>query len=538
MSLTEETFKENIKNNQPKYYDDTRKHYYLASNKESIAVLLENQAKELTDILVDYKNKFNIMIRERQKKADESNKLDKKINRIQNVDKIKFQQLNKSKSQNDLIANSIIIKKKKKEELEFENQTLLKQLSKLKKDMLVIKKEINVYDEKNNQLKKNIFQQKLLSNNIKLEYNQVYSKILEQNKKNKFEKNENDLQIKYYNTIIEQKSSFIQSGDERLKRQSEIEAREKKENSDKIEVEKRHKLQLLRLFNIYLEKKMSTLLKKYENIEKNFNKIKNLTGTSDLSKIVDEILNKNKNYQLKLNEVNKNQNLIKSLEEDINKLNNKMNNIIKKYGVITDNEILTNKRDLDKEELDLEQNENQLNEKYLNLQKQNQKVSLVYENVKSNILKLYDDSMEWVKKENKDGIYKTKLKENYDNINDEIKDKFEIFTYNNEKKINILFLCHSKQELLNIIKQKGRKINLQMDDNFKKNFNKIKLEKPKLKRQLSDAMITSNSNFRKTDLKDDSNLKEKENQDLIFKTFLKEYKLEKIKEMGMIIEKK
>ena len=538
MSLTEETFKENIKNNQPKYYDDTRKHYYLASNKESIAVLLENQAKELTDILVDYKNKFNIMIRERQKKADESNKLDKKINRIQNVDKIKFQQLNKSKSQNDLIANSIIIKKKKKEELEFENQTLLKQLSKLKKDMLVIKKEINVYDEKNNQLKKNIFQQKLLSNNIKLEYNQVYSKILEQNKKNKFEKNENDLQIKYYNTIIEQKSSFIQSGDERLKRQSEIEAREKKENSDKIEVEKRHKLQLLRLFNIYLEKKMSTLLKKYENIEKNFNKIKNLTGTSDLSKIVDEILNKNKNYQLKLNEVKKNQDLIKKLEEDINKLNNKMNNIIKKYGVITDNEILTNKRDLDKEELDLEQNENQLNEKYLNLQKQNQKVSLVYENVKSNILKLYDDSMEWVKKENKDGIYKTKLKENYDNINDEIKDKFEIFTYNNEKKINILFLCHSKQELLNIIKQKGRKINLQMDDNFKKNFNKIKLEKPKLKRQLSDAMITSNSNFRKTDLKDDSNLKEKENQDLIFKTFLKEYKLEKIKEMGMIIEKK
>ena len=538
MSLTEETFKENIKNNQPKYYDDTRKHYYLASNKESIAVLLENQAKELTDILVDYKNKFNIMIRERQKKADESNKLDKKINRIQNVDKIKFQQLNKSKSQNDLIANSIIIKKKKKEELEFENQTLLKQLSKLKKDMLVIKKEINVYDEKNNQLKKNIFQQKLLSNNIKLEYNQVYSKILEQNKKNKFEKNENDLQIKYYNTIIEQKSSFIQSGDERLKRQSEIEAREKKENSDKIEVEKRHKLQLLRLFNIYLEKKMSTLLKKYENIEKNFNKIKNLTGTSDLSKIVDEILNKNKNYQLKLNEVNKNQNLIKSLEEDINKLNNKMDTIIKKYGVITDNDIINNKRDLDKEELDLEKDENELNEKYLNLQKLNQKISLVYENVKSNILKLYDDSMEWVKKENKDGIYKTKLKENYDNINDEIKEKFEIFTYNCEKKMNMLFLCHSKQELFNIIKQKGRKINLQMDDNFKKNFNKIKLEKPKLKRQLSDAMITSNSNFRKTDLKDDSNLKEKENQDLIFKTFLKEYKLEKIKEMGMIIEKK
>ena len=283
---------------------------------------------------------------------------------------------------------------------------------------------------------------------------------------------------------------------------------------------------------------MSTLLKKYENIEKNFNKIKNITGTSDLSKIVDEILNKNKNYQLKLNEVKKNQDLIKKLEEDINKLNNKMDTIIKKYGVITDNEILTNKRDLDKEELDLEKDENELNEKYLNLQKLNQKISLVYENVKSNILKLYDDMIEWAKKENKDEIYKTELKENYDNINDEIKEKFEIFTYNCEKKMNMLFLCHSKQELFNIIKQKGRKINLQMDDNFKKIFNKIKLEKPKLKRQLSDAMITSISNFRKTDQKDDSNLKEKENQDLIFKSFLREYKLEKLKEMGMITEKK
>ena len=113
MSLPEEPIKENIKNNYPKYYDDNRKHYYLASNKESIAVLLQNQEKELTNILVDYKNEFNIMIREKQKKAEESNKLDKKINRIQNVDKINFRQLNTSKSQNDLIESSIKKKKKK-----------------------------------------------------------------------------------------------------------------------------------------------------------------------------------------------------------------------------------------------------------------------------------------------------------------------------------------------------------------------------------------------------------------------------------------
>ena len=113
MSLPEETVIVNTKKNQPKYYDDTRKHYYLASNKENIAVLLKNQEKELTDILVDYKNELNIMFRERQKKAEESNKLDKKINRIQNVDKNNFKQLSKSKSQNDLIESSINIKNKK-----------------------------------------------------------------------------------------------------------------------------------------------------------------------------------------------------------------------------------------------------------------------------------------------------------------------------------------------------------------------------------------------------------------------------------------
>ena len=537
-AITEESEKLKLKKSPPKYYEDTRKHYYLASNNESIATLLDNQAKELTQILVDYKNEYNIMIRERQKKTEESNEIDKKINRIQNVDKKHLKKLGKSKSQNDLISDSINLKKKKKEELEYENKTLSNQVNKLRKDIWVITKEVNMYDHKNEVLKKNLFKQKLISNNIKLESDQVYSKILEQNKKNNFAKNENDLQIQYYNTIIEQKSSFILAGDERIKRQLEIEAKERKENSDKIEIEKRHKLHLLKLYNIFLEKKMSKLLKKYENLEKNFNEIKNITGTAELTKIIDEILNKNKNYQLKMNEVYKNQKLIKELDNDIIKLNKKVNNIFEKYGVITDKETLNIKRDLDDEEKNLEKKEKELIEKYDELQKIYQNVNLIFENVKYNINKLYDDMMEWAKKENKDNIYKINLNSNEENKYDMLKEKFENFTYNTEKKLNILFLCHSKQEFINVIRQKGKKINLQMDDNFKRIFNKIKLEKPKLKKQKSDVMIiTTNSNIYNKNNQQTKSTKEKETQDLIFHSFLKEYKQEKYKEIGVINKK-
>ena len=189
-----------------------------------------------------------------------------------------------------------------------------------------------------------------------------------------------------------------------------------------------------------------------------------------------------------MNEVYKNQKLIKELDNDIIKLNKKINNIFEKYGVITDKETLNIKRDLDDEEKNLEKNEKELIEKYDELQKICQNVNLVFENVKYNINNLYDDMMEWAKKENKDNIYKINLNSNEENKYDMLKEKLENFTYNTEKKLNILFLCHSKQEFINIIRQKGKKINLQMDDNFKRIFNKIKLEKPKLKKQKSDVI--------------------------------------------------
>ena len=44
-AITEESEKLKLKKSPPKYYEDTRKHYYLASNNESIATLKNRRIK-------------------------------------------------------------------------------------------------------------------------------------------------------------------------------------------------------------------------------------------------------------------------------------------------------------------------------------------------------------------------------------------------------------------------------------------------------------------------------------------------------------
>ena len=69
---------------------------------------------------------------------------------------------------------------------------------------------------------------RLDENIIKEKGNQVYSKIEQQNEKNLKNKNENDLQVQYYETVIKQKYLFMQFADERKERQKKIEQINKK----------------------------------------------------------------------------------------------------------------------------------------------------------------------------------------------------------------------------------------------------------------------------------------------------------------------
>ena len=66
-----DSLKKSKKKTEPKlsrYMIDTRKHYYLASNTDSIESYMQQQINELTNILINYKFQYDNIIRQRIKK--------------------------------------------------------------------------------------------------------------------------------------------------------------------------------------------------------------------------------------------------------------------------------------------------------------------------------------------------------------------------------------------------------------------------------------------------------------------------------------
>ena len=147
-------------------------------------------------------------------------------------------------------------------------------LSKIKKDINISELSLQKSYDKQNILNQKLQRQKLLENKIKAKSNQINSKISTQKEKNKRDQNEYNLQVQYYNTIIEQKMDFIRAAEERKERQLKIAQDAKKTSGDKDEKEKREKLQLLYLINKFLQKKMENELEKNRKIEDTFSKIR------------------------------------------------------------------------------------------------------------------------------------------------------------------------------------------------------------------------------------------------------------------------
>ena len=89
---------------------------------------------------------------------------------------------------------------------------------------------------------------------------------------------------------------FMEFSDERKARQIKIEQQAKIDSHDKQEVDKRRKYMLLLLYNQYLKQRMENQLKKYEELEYIYQKIKDLTGTDDLTMIIKFVMLRNKRY--------------------------------------------------------------------------------------------------------------------------------------------------------------------------------------------------------------------------------------------------
>ena len=478
-------YQELNKNASSRYMEDTRKHYLLASNTESLQSLMDNQKEELTNVLIELKSEYDLITRESSIKKQLIEEYNKKIIMLQkaNINNKKKQEEKKETTRN--LKEGIDIKKNKKNEEMYNKKTLEKQLDKLSKDLIIIQKQIYQCENESALLDKKKEKTKLEENAINEKKNQIQYKIDEQTSRIRKNRSENDLQIQYYETVIRQKVLFMQLADDRKERQKKIEQDAKNDSLDKQEVEKRKKLLLLMLYNQYLKQRMDNQLKKYEELEYTFQKIRDIVGTQDLSLIINFVLERNKRYNYNLHIVEEKQRKIDKITKDIKRMKSQLVNI--------KNEVLVNEKSsmdsnlktetsmseyngLNKKEINMIKIENEKNQQLRLLGQKYNEVNLAYNQVLTNIKEMqeYDNNnpldLGEEEKEENEGIKKDeKRKIKLSNEENEIIEGYENLLNKILKAFNILYLCKSKQEFINLMREKG----ISQKQNFEENKSNV-----------------------------------------------------------------
>ena len=454
------------KSSSSRYMLDTRKHYLLASNTESLQTLMQKQRGDLTNVLIELKSEYDLITRESSIKKQLIEEYNKKITMLQKSNSSKEKIHEEKKETSRSIKEGIEIKKNKKNEEIYNKKTLSKQLEKLTKDLLLIQKSIVQCENESVLLDKKKERILLEENAIKEKKNQVQYKIDEEHQKILRNRSENDLQIQYYETVIRQKELFMQLADERKNRQKKIEQEAKNDSQDKQEVERRRKLLLLMLYNQYLKKRMENQLNKYEELEYIFQQIRDIVGTQDLALIINFVMQRSKRYNYNLQIVDEKQKKIDRLQKDIKQmktiLKNLKNEVVVNEKEKSDENALDN-NGLNKKEINMIKIENEKNQQLRILGQKYNEVNLAYNQVITNIkgMEEYDmnnplelgedekEEKEEIKKDESDSKIKlTKEEEDiiegYDNLLNKILKAF-----------NILYLCKSKTEFINLMREKG-----------------------------------------------------------------------------------
>ena len=377
-----------LKNAQPKYLTEGKKHYLLASSEESLQALKENQNAELTRVLISLKSEHDQITLESDKIQKQIEEYDKKIKMIQLADEASKAEDEQQKKQLKFMNEGIDAKKERKDEEEYNKKSLLKQREKINKDLLLLQKEIIKYENESQVLDKKLERAGLDQNLIKEKKNQVFSQIESQRQKNNTSSNENELKIKQYKKMIELKSAFLRFSDERKEIQNQIAQKAKNDALDKQEVEKRKTLKLLMLYNQYLRTLMDEELKQNEDLENIFQEIRDIVGTKNLDEIVDFIMNRNKRYNYACQEI-----------EDCEKMNKRLKKEIKwlkENLVVLKNDLLVQEKDNQKEleielatdqeeEMKIIEKEKEKNRDLLELGKKYNEVEKAYQLVFQNI---------------------------------------------------------------------------------------------------------------------------------------------------------
>ena len=406
-------------NTLPTYMISTKKHYYLASVNENVQQLIKQEIDGLTTVLIDLKSQYDIISKESIEKKLQTEELTKKIDSLQKILKHSRGQIEDTNTKSKNLANLIKQKRTELNEGLYQMKTLLGNINKLKKDNFLLQKKINVNEDITKRLANNNQLEMLKETALNGKKNKVHSEIAKQKAKNAFEKGEQDLQLQYYKTIIEQKNMFIRTDEERKERQKKLAEEAKNNSADKQEIEKRKILCLLKLYNIYLENEMAKSLKENEEIETTYRSIREIVGSPSLKVIVDKILTKETTYNDSLAQINELENLIEVYNKDIEQLESKLKllkneqivqqNDEKTLSTIQSNLIQENENQLIKEEEELIAEEKILKDKLL-------QINLIYRKIMENI-EFFIEEMKVNSDKNKDEKI-IKKKYNFDDTND------------------------------------------------------------------------------------------------------------------------
>ena len=98
---------------QSRYLTQKKKQYLLASNTESIGLLIQSQIDQLTDILIQQKSELDKLTRQSHIKVEQGELLDKKIKALQGMDS-----KTKKKSKEEVKTEEVKDENKKEEKNE------------------------------------------------------------------------------------------------------------------------------------------------------------------------------------------------------------------------------------------------------------------------------------------------------------------------------------------------------------------------------------------------------------------------------------
>ena len=254
---------------------------------------------------------------------------------------------------------------------------------------------------------------------------------------------------------------------------------------------------------------MDEQLKRYEELEDNYEKIRDICGTQDLEFIIDFVMLRNKRYNYAVQVVNEKEQKIKDLKKEIKQLNAdlvklKNDQIVSEKGTESRTETTVEDPGLEQEEIKLTEKESERNQELLVLGQKYNEIDLAYNKVLENIknmkefdqahplnikdeeIKEIDDGEE--KEEGEEAQKKEEKKPKQlklTNEEEQIVQEYEKLLNKIYTAFKLLYIFKTKKDFIDFMKKKGvpqhsdskTNLNKSLRTKTKKMTKKIKTEK-------------------------------------------------------------